>query len=694
MERLARTIVNHYKIVLLVSLVLALLCGFLTLFVETNYQLADYLPPDAPSTQAIKVLEKEFGSGIPNADIYVPDVSLPEALKIKDEISRSPGVQAVYWLDDNWDIHKPLSLAPEVVRDTFYKDGGARYMVTASTADSVKVYKDLRKLLPKDTAIAGQLVILASTQESSMSEMVMIFLFIFPITLFLLTLATHSYLEPLPLVGCILFGVLLNMGTNVVFKDISFLTAAVGPVLQMAVSMDYAIFLLHRCASYQAEGMSRKEALIKAIPKASVAIMSSSLTTLFGFLALLFMRFRIGSDLGIVLSKGIIFSLLSVTIFLPALLMLMGKSIEKTQHKPLMPPFGGMSRLLVRLRVPIFIFVLILIVPAYMASSHNEFRYSMDSHKNGSIEQKDARKIKEMFGITQQCALLLPRGNWAHEVALQEDLEKIPEITAVVSYNNQVGKEIPIDFVPQGQVKQLISPHYSRMILTVNIPTEGPETFNTMKEIRDTAAKYYGNTYYLAAEAASLLDMKNTVERDTLVVNGLAILAIGLVLLFAFQSFSLPLLLLLTIETSIWLNLSVPYLTDTKLSFIGYLVISTVQLGATVDYGILFSQHYIDARKILGKKEAAIKCITDTAPTLLPPALVLTSAGVLLSKISSIDVVRELGTVLARGASLSLIMVLAFLPALLFYTDKAALGFSFRGRWSEYARKFKKHTSK
>lgn len=689
MRKVAEIITKRYKLVLILSLVVAIACLAMTLIVKVNYNLVEYLPSDADSTRAIKIMRDEFGSGIPNADFYMPDIDLQQAVSLKERLREIPGVQAVYWLDDSWDISKPLELAPSYLLNNFYKDNGARFIVTASTADSLGTTAALQALAGKNGAVSGDLVNLAAAQKSSADEIMKIFWLILPTALIILALATTSFVEPVLLLLCILFAVLLNMGTNIFFKNISFLTNSVAPILQMAVSMDYAIFLLHKYESYKQAGMGDREALIAAVPKASVAVLSSSLTTIFGFLALLFMRFRIGADLGIVLAKGVLFSLLSVIIFFPALIMLTGKLIFKLQHRPLLPKFNIFSKVVLKLRLPFLILVFLLAVPAYLAQSNLDFRYGMDGLKDNSREAHDREVITEAFGKAKQLAVVVPRGNLAKENELEQKLQKIPEITSIISYNNQVSRAIPQDFVPLKKLSQLLSPHYARLILTTSMPAEGKKTFEVMSRIKAETKAVFGDSATVAGEAASMLDMRNTVSRDTLIVNGLAILAIGLVLVAAFRSWSIPLMLLLTIESSIWINLAVPYFEDLRLSFIGYLVISTVQLGATVDYGILFVQNYIELRQKYSKRQALLETVRQTAPSLLPPAMILIAAGIFLSTVSSMDIIRELGTVLARGAFLSLLNVLVFLPGFLYYFDRfARVGFI--GRKMRNAYQFKK----
>ena len=267
--------------------------------------------------------------------------------------------------------------------------------------------------------------------------------------------------------------------------------------------------------------------------------------------------------------------------------------------------------------------------------------------------------------------LLVPKGQWAAEEELAEELLDLPEMKSVVGYVTQVGTGIPPDLLPDRIISALISEHYSRLILIAESPAESPETYELAEKIRDMADQAYpqGDTH-LAGANFVLLDMKTTINKDMIIVNGLAILAIALVIMLAFRSLALPVLLVLTIELSVWINLAIPYIMGTPLNFIGYLVISTVQLGATVDYGILMAQHYIDHRQLLGRKEAAMRTVQTVAGSIIPPALILAAAGFTLNAVSSMSVVSELGGVLGMGALTSLVMVLFLLPNLLRLFDR------------------------
>lgn len=648
-----------------------------------DYNLQDYLPADAASSRSLKVMEEEFDFSIPNARAAFKVSSLQEALDMKDKLKATEGVLQVLWLDDSVDIKVPLENQDSKLVEAFYKDGKALYQLTTVTDNAPQVLNRIYDL-QEGVQVSGQLIDLANAQNSVQSEVFKITLFVVPLVLLVLLLSTHAWLEPLIFGLTIGVGIILNMGSNIVLGKISFITQAIAAILQLAVSMDYAIFLLNRFNSNRRAGQEPESAMANAMRQAFTAIASSAMTTVFGFLALIFMRFRIGSDLGLVMAKGIVFSFLSVIVFMPCLLLFVYKLVDKTSHRSLLPDFRFLARLVNRLKPLILILALLVAIPGFLGSRANNFIYGMGGYPDNSRMMADKKAIDQEFGEQQQMSLMLPRGHIQKELAVLNKLDQEPEILSVISYINQVDPAIPSEVLDPGQLKMILSKNYSQFIITAEVPSEGDRAFSLVKRIRDLASDEYGQDYQLVGQPVVMLDMKDTIQQDDVIVNGLAVLAIAVVILLAFKSLSLPLILVLTIEIAIWINLSVPYFSATSISYIGYLIVSTVQLGATVDYAILYTEHYLQNRSRLNKSDALIQSIRETLPSLLPPALILTITGFMLSYISSLAIVSELGLILGRGAFLSLNMVVFALPGMLFYLDKwvkkTSLGLKFKSK--------------
>ncbi|NLZ70102.1 MAG: MMPL family transporter [Clostridiaceae bacterium] len=686
MDKLNTSILNHKRTVIIVYAVLTVVSIFLAMAVPVNYNMIDYLPEEAPSTKSIDMMQKEFDEGLPNCNIYVPNISLIRAREMKDELLKMSEVSGVVWLDMLVDITVPLEMADSRTVETFYKDGGARYIATVDSENMSEALENIRTVAGGEAAISGQVIDLAFAQNATGSEMVKVVALLLPLILIILVFATRSWIDPLLVLITIGVGVLLNMGSNIIFKNISFITQAVGAVLQMAVSIDYAVFLLHRFNQYTDEGMTPFAAMKLAMRTSVVSIQASAMTTLLGFLALIFMRFRIGPDMGIVLAKGIIFSFLTVMTLLPALILASYRLGDRLRHRNLMPSFAGISKGIIKVRWLVIIIVLIFIPVTYLGQLNNDFIYGInDEFDPASRYAFDRQLIRDKFGEEQQWALLVPRGQPGSERVLMDQLDKLPGITSVTGYARLPGSALPQEFVPADQVEQLLSPNYSRIIITAAVPAESERSFELVETVRERAEALYPEGVHLAGESVSLVDMRDTIHKDNSIVNGLAILAVGLVILLTFRSLSIPLVLLLTIETAIWFNLSIPYFFGTKLSYLGYLIISTVQLGATVDYAILYTQLYLEERQLKTPRQAAKDALTNTLPAILPPAMILMLTGYMLSWISTLSMVNELGLVLGRGAMLSFLMVVLFLPALIMILDKPIKALTLKSGWNRGA---------
>ncbi len=692
MERAANFSLKHRKAVLITFIVLTAVCVLLFPLVGINYDMSEYLPDSAPSTKAIQVMKDEFKTAIPSAEVMLPPMSLAEARQKKSELEQLSFVTDVNWLDDLVDLAQPLAMADQELIDTYYKDRQPLFMVTVADGyDNVTMQKYLHDFAGEDGAVRGQIISMARAQVSVQTEVTRIMAIAVPIALIILIIATRTWLEPLLFMVVLFVAVMLNMGTNIIFGEISFITQSVAAILQLAVSIDYAIFMLHRFDEYHAQGYEPFTAMRMAMVKAAGAITASALTTFFGFLALVFMRFKIGPDIGFVLAKGIVFSLVSVMFLLPVLILMTWKLLAKTRHRSFLPSFKGFGKFVYKIRIPVMILVLTLALPLFLAQRKNHFLYGMDSYPADSREYAETERIEDVYGLSTQMALLVPRGDWDKETALMSELEALDRIDSVFGYSSAAGVTVPPAFLPPQDRAQLLSDNYSRLILVSDVKTESAPSFALVETIREKTAAYYGDDYHLIGENATLVDMRDMISRDNMIVNGLAILAVGLVVALVFRSIAIPLILLLTIEAAIWLNLAIPYLQGKELNFIGYLVISTVQLGATVDYGILLTQYYLDHRKTLLPREAAMQSVADTAGSLVSPALILAGVSFTLMGVSTIAVVKELGLVLGRGALISLGMVMFFLPGLLVLLDRAiektTMKTSFLPKWDRKNRK-------
>ena len=672
MERLVNGILKYKKSILVFFILATVISLFTSSMVNINYNIMDYLPEEAHSTKALDVMNEEYDKGAANVRVVLKDVSIVDALKYKEKIKKVDGVDDIQWLDDVVNIKEPLELQNQDTIESWYKNNEALFSITVNEDKEESAIDEIGEIIGENGMISGSAVNIVFAQETTEKELIKMMVILIPIILIILFLTTSSWFEPVLFLSTIGIAIIINSGTNLILGEISFVTKAAGSILQLAVSMDYSIFLLHRFSEFRNEGLAVKEAMKEAILKSVSSILSSGLTTVVGFAALIVMKFKIGPDMGFVMLKAICLSLISVLVLLPVLALYCYKLIDKTQHKSFMPKFNKFAKVSYKFRHISIILFLLLLIPCFLAQQNNSFSYgaseiySDESTKIGH----DTAAINKGFGKTNPLVLMVPKGDLVSERALCDELENIDKITSITSYAETVGITIPTEYVPDDTLSQLISDNYSRFIIVANVKVEGDETFALIDEIRNLAYKYYDDSYYFLGESVNTLDLKETIEDDNKKVNAISIIAIMIILLLTFKSLSLPIILGLVIEFSIWSNLTFNYFIGNDVFYIAYLIISSIQLGATIDYAILFTNRYIENRETMNKKEATQATISTTTVSILTSASILATAGIILGEISTNSIIAQLGILVGRGAILSLILVLFVLPALLMLLDK------------------------
>ncbi len=670
MKKFYTGIVNHPKLIVSVFVVLFIVCFFARQFIVVNYDMNDYLPPSSSSTIALDVMEEEYEGGIPNARVMVTDVSMAEAMDYKNRIQAVDGVSKVTWLDDAADITEPLEIMDTDIVESYYKDGNALLSVTIDDDKRENAVNDIRTIIGDENSMTGSAVSTAVATKSTVGEISKIAVFAIILALLILVLTTTSWVEPIIILLGLGIAVVINAGSNLIFGEISFVTNAAGSILQLAVSLDYSVFLIHRFEECRKEESNAGDAMVSALCMSTKSILSSGITTVIGFLALCFMRFQIGPDLGLALAKGILISLITVFVFMPVFILYTYKLIDKTIHRSFMPSFRGFGKFVLRAMIPMLCVFAVVVAPCYLASNSNDFYYG-SSHIFGTETKlgQDTEKIDEIFGVSDTYVLMVPKGDTAEQRELSDDLKALPEVTSVISYVDTVGAEIPDSYLDEKTISELNSDTYTRMVISVEAEYEGEETFALVKEIRGIAEKHYEGEWYLAGEGVSTYDLMNTVTADMTKVNALAIGAVLLVLLMTTRSVVLPIILVLAIEAAIWINLSIPYFMGSTVFYIAYLIISSIQLGATVDYAILFSDRYKEEREKSGRKDALISTVSAVTVSMLTSGAVLTIVGFLLGIISTHGLLSQLGFFLGKGTLCSLVIVLFVLPSLLYIFD-------------------------
>ncbi len=670
MKKFYDRIVNHPRIILIcfaVCFIVGLCCKP---FITVNYNMIDYLPANSASTLAMNKMEAEYEGGIPNARVMVKNVTIPQALEYKAKLQGVEGALDVTWLDDAVNVTQPLEFIDTDTLETYYKGSNALFSITIDEEKQIAAVDEIRAIIGDENAISGSAVSSAVATTSTVSEIPIIAVVGVLFALLVLLLTTTSWAEPFIALMGLGVAVIINAGSNLMFGEISFVTNSAGNILQLAVSLDYSVFLLHRFAECRTQTADPKEAMVEALCGSTTSILSSGLTTVIGFLALCLMRFRIGPDLGLALAKGIAISLVTVFIFMPVFILATYKWIDKTKHRSFLPSFRGFGKTVCKIMIPMVGIFAILIVPSYLASNSNSFYYG-SSHIFGEKTQygADTAQIEEAFGKNDTYVLLIPKGSTATQKALSDELHRLSQVKSILSYVDTVGSEIPEQYLDNATLSKLNSENYTRMVITADVDFEGKEAFSLIEKVRDAAEEYYPDEWQLLGEGVAILDLKDTVTADMLKVNLLAIGAVFVVLLLTMQSISLPVILVLGIETAIWINLSIPYFADNGIFYMVYLIISSIQLGATVDYAILFTDRYKEYRQELDKKQAIITTISTVTVSIMTSASVLTVVGFLLGFVSSHGILAQLGTFLGYGTLCSLAIVLFVLPGMLYLFD-------------------------
>ncbi len=662
--------IKHPKTISIIYAVLIVISIISYPKIEVNYNINDYLPKNSDSTVSLDKMKEEYDELISNLRVMLEDVTINETLDMIKKIEAVPGVQNVVWLDDFESVMKPMAFMDADNLENYYKNNNALMNITVQEDSIISATEEIRKIIGDDNKMTGSAVNTAIATTNSVSEIRVVTIVGVLFTILILILTTESWIEPVIILIGLLVSIVINAGTNLIFGEISFVTNAAGNILLLAVSLDYTVFVLHRYKEEKKNYDDHVMAMEKALEVSFSSILSSALTTIIGFLALIFMQFRIGPDLGLALAKGVFISLVTEFTLMPIVILKMDNLIEKTEHKKFVPSFKKFGEFVLKHKNANLVIFFIIMIPCFLASKNNAY-YFGNSHIYGVDTKlgRDTVAIENEFGKSDTYVLLLPKGDLEKERKLSSDLKNIDEVSNIISYVDTVGETIPENFIDGDSLKKLNSKNYTRMIVSVNADYEGEDTIKLIEKVKETANRYYGDDYYLAGEGISTYDLKNTVMDDMNVVNIIAIVAVFLVLLLSKKSLLIPVILVSAIETAIFINMSVPYFRSTTIFYIAYLIISSIQLGATVDYAILLTERYCEMRETLDRRDSIKTTLEKVSVSILTSALTMIIVGFLLGKFSTHGLISQLGYLLSVGTTASVIIVLFVLPGLLYMFD-------------------------
>lgn len=673
MDYLASFIVKNKKFMLILYGVLIVISLLLMSLVVVNYDLSSYLPAKLNSIIGKNILEDEFGiTGI--AYGLINDLDFKEVDIIVNDIENLPGVKNVIWMGSAEDILKPEDFFEADIKNEFISGNSnllqIHFNYSNDAKETVDAMIEIKSIIGDSGMVGGPASISAEIRTITNKEIIYYSLVAFVIIFIILFISMDSFIEPILFFVGIGVAIVLNMGTNSLFKDVSYNTHSIASIIQLAVSMDYSIFLLHRYIEEKKENPDKNKAMIIAIKKTLSSILASSLTTVGGFMALTFMNYEIGRDLGLVLSKGVFFSLLTVITLLPILILLFDEKIEKYKHKIYFPNFKIIAPLAVKYGSILLILAILITVPAYLAQNNVDYYYD-----NEKILPSDSYpiianvKVDKLFANKNQLALIIPREDKLKEVQLLDDLKSLEGVKSIRGLYSLVDVTMPDIVLPDAIKDNFLSENYSMINIVLNRPMEGESTNITLDNIKSITNETYSE-YYLTGESAILSDLKLVTSKDFNKVTLISIGLIGGIILIAFKSLSIPLILVFIIQLGIWINLAIPYFLGNELNFISFIIIGAIQLGATVDYAILYTSRFRENLELYSEKEAAQKTIEDTGAAILTSALILFTGTLSVSLITSIKNAAELTLLIGRGAIISLILVIGVLPTLLLVFNK------------------------
>lgn len=687
MNKIGDMVVKHKISILIITAILIIpaLVGYVK--TKVNYDILVYLPEDIETLKGENILTDDFNMGAFSITV-VENMADQDLLIMEDKIREIDSVDKVLSITDLTGTSIPLEILPEEIIDTVSKDNSKLLLITftgsTSDEDTLNAVEEIRELTKETSKVGGMSAMVLDTKELFNSEMTLYIVVAVILCVLVLVLSLDSYIIPFLLIGNIGVAILFNMGSNIIFGDICYITKAISAVLQLGVTTDFSIFLYHKYENSKKEYPSKEEAMSHAIHDTLVSVFGSSLTTIAGFLALCTMNLTLGKDIGLVMAKGVLFGLICVITVFPALLLVFDKTIEKTKHRNLLPKFSHIQDFILKHHIAIFIIFLILLVPSYLANSKTEVYYNLDKSIPDDYGYTMASKVlKEDYDIVSQEIILLSTDMKNDEINLMVDeIEKVDGINMVLSSSKLIELGITEEMIPDEIKKIYENDEYKILLInsTYDIATE--ELNDQIDEVSEIVKKY-DKTAIIAGEGPLMKDLVTITDEDFHNVNYTSIIIIFLLMLVVLKSLSLPVLLVTAIEFAIFINMAVPYFTGTSIPFIASVVIGTIQLGATIDYAILMTTKYLEERKSGKDKNEAVKIALDSSITsIIVSGMCFFAATIGVGIVSKIDMISSLCTLIARGAIISMIVVIFVVPSILLIFDKiiirTTLGFKRR----------------
>ena len=669
-------IVKYRKIILALAVILLIpaMIGFLN--TKVNYDMLNYLPDSMDTVKGQKALLNEYGKGAFSM-IITEDLDNQQIANLESDLKTVPHVTTVLGLGSLENNNLPAEILPSNIYDTFKKGNESLIAVffdTSTSADeTIHAVKEIRQKVDSHAYVSGMSAFVTDLRNLSESEQIYYIIIGVILALVVMFALLDNWLVPLLFLASIGIMVIYNLGTNIIFGEISYITKALSAILQLAVTMDYSIFLWHSYREHLEKNKNPEKSMVSAIKATLSSVIGSSATTVAGFIALCFMTFTLGLDLGLVMAKGVILGVIGSVTILPALILTFHKVLPKLDHKSILPTFDKTAKFIINI-FPVFIIAFIALIPpflyGYQQTNKNvyyDISRSLPSDMDFAVANK---KLSENFGLSN-VHMILTNAHLDTDkiVSLTNDLKNVEGVKSVLNLESIIGDQIPAEILPESVVNITKSDQHELTLVVSEYKTASDEMttqINTMNDI----LKKYDDTAFLAGEASLTQDMINLTSHDFQVVNIVSIVAIFIIIMLVTNSISLPVILIAVIESAIFINLGLPFYTGTELSFITPICISTIQLGATVDYAILLTTRY-KRERLNGRdsKKAAFIAAKTSLPSIIVSGAVLFAATIGVAIYSRADMISSMCMLLARGAIISIVLVPTILPSLLIFAD-------------------------
>lgn len=695
MIKFGKGVVKFRIPILILSVLLLIPAGIGYLNTRVNYDILTYLPEDIETMKGQDILLEEFGTGAFSFCV-VEGMEAKDISAMREEIAGVPHVKSVIWYDSLADISIPMEMLPDDIYEFFNnKEADSTllavlYDTSMSADETMDAIEEIRDVVKGRCYISGMSAVVTDTKNLSNKETPIYVLIAVVLAVVVLSLTMNSAIVPLFFLLSIGMAIVYNLGSNVLQGEISYVTQALAAVLQLGVTMDYSIFLWHSYEEQQERfNGDKKRAMAHAISNTITSVVGSSITTVAGFVALCFMSFTLGMDLGIVMAKGVVFGVICCVTVLPSMLLVFDRAVEKTKHRPIMPDLGSISGWVVKHYKVFLVAFLVILIPAIYGYTHTDVYYDLAGTLPKSLDSIIANeKLEENFQMGATHMIIADSGLPAKDAkAMMDEIGEVDGVKMALGLDSLVGPGIPREFIPEDVTEIMINGDYQMMIVGSEYAVASDEVNAQCEEI-NSIIKKYDSSAMLIGEAPCTKDLIEITDEDFKRVSAVSIGAIFIIIALVFKSVSLPVILVSVIEFAIFINMGIPAYTGTTLPFIASIVIGTIQLGATVDYAILMTNKYKKARyKGAGKQEAVTQALSGSIQSVIVSALSFFAATFGVGMYSNIDMISSLCSLMARGAIISMVVVIFILPPMFMIFDRVicATSIGFRAKKSEVA---------